>query len=305
MAPLRCTNWFMPARRVSAKKTATSPKAARRSGASARIPQCGLVMPISATEDCPAKHWDDVREILFESVDKAGFSAQMVSDADEVGVIHKRIVQNLYVNDIVVCDLSAKNPNVMFELGLRLAFDKPTVLVIDDKTSFSFDTSPIEHLRYPRDLRYASILTFKKNLTTKIKRTHEVAQQDGDYSPFLKHFGTFTVPKLSEREASPEAAAIEQLQEEFRTLRKVLLMGNAPHAAPSGGLDTRIRDAALWLHDTVRAHGHMGRENATKMLKVRLGPLYKSQLEAELAAKRAYSLWLHRLRRQEQQLAIF
>jgi len=32
----------------------------------------------------------------------------------------------------------------MFELGLRLAFDKPAIIVKDDNTSYSFDTAPIE-----------------------------------------------------------------------------------------------------------------------------------------------------------------
>lgn len=76
----------------------------------------------------------------------------------------------MYENPIVVCDVSGKNPNVMFELGIRLAFDKPTIIIKDDKTSYSFDTSPIEHLEYPRDLRYNRIEDFKSKLTDKIKR---------------------------------------------------------------------------------------------------------------------------------------
>jgi hypothetical protein len=35
---------------------------------------------------------------------------------------------------------------------MRLAFDRPTIIVKDDLTTYSFDTSPIEHLEYPRDL---------------------------------------------------------------------------------------------------------------------------------------------------------
>ena len=76
----------------------------------------------------------------------------------------KEIIQNLYENPGLVCDVSGKNPNVMFELGLRLAFDKPTIIVKDNKTSYSFDTSAIEHLEYPRDLRFSKIVEFKKTL---------------------------------------------------------------------------------------------------------------------------------------------
>ena len=110
---------------------------------------CGLVMPISAIDGCTAEHWAEVKAIIqdaLESIPAPKFLAKLVSDADDVGVIQKRIVQGVYSSDVVVCDVSCKNPNVMFELGLRLAFDKPTVIIKDDKTDYSFDTSVIEHL---------------------------------------------------------------------------------------------------------------------------------------------------------------
>ena len=64
---------------------------------------------------------------------------------------------------MVVVDVSWKNPNVMFELGLRLAFDRPTIVVKDIETDYAFDTSPIVHVLYPRSLRYQPILTSRRN----------------------------------------------------------------------------------------------------------------------------------------------
>src|SRR5262245_51569427 len=128
-------------------------------------PTCGLVMPISAIDGLPKEHWIEVLAILSDSIETAGFVPNLVRNADEVGVIQKRIIQNLYDNPIAVVDVSAKNPNVMFELGMRLAFDKPTIIVKDDKTAYSFDTAPIEHLPYPR---FAQIAEFKAKLTEKI-----------------------------------------------------------------------------------------------------------------------------------------
>jgi hypothetical protein len=81
----------------------------------------------------------------------------------------------------------------MFELGIRLTFDKPTIIIKDDKTSYSFDTSNVEHLDYPRDLRFKRIVAFQEELAKKIKATHEKAASDPQYSAFLNHFGPFTV----------------------------------------------------------------------------------------------------------------
>ncbi len=176
-------------------------------------PKCGLVMPISAIDGCSDQHWLDVRAILTAAIETAGFQASLVSYADESGIIQKTIIQNLYQNPIVVCDVSGKNPNVMFELGIRLAFDRPTIVVKDDKTAYSFDTSPIEHVPYPRDLRYAQIVKFQESLATKVKATHEKATTDPTYTTFLKNFGEFTVAKLETTEVSKDDFIIAQLAE--------------------------------------------------------------------------------------------
>lgn len=85
-----------------------------------------------------------------------------MSDSDEIGIIQKRIIQNVYNSEIVICDVSKKNPDVMFELGMRLAFDKATVIIKDDKTDYSFDTGVIEHLGYPRGLRFYKIISVQR-----------------------------------------------------------------------------------------------------------------------------------------------
>lgn len=184
---------------------------------------CGIVMPISLFDSCTEEHWRDVKLILSEAIEDAGFVPQLVSEADDVGVIQKRIIQNLYENPVVVCDVSAKNPNVMFELGMRLAFDKPTIIIKDDKTSYSFDTSPVEHLTYPRDLRFSKIVEFKEGLAEKIKGTFEKSQADPLYTTFLKNFGTFKVAELKTEIVPQDRLVLE----EVKGLRELVLSLNS------------------------------------------------------------------------------
>lgn len=173
---------------------------------------CGIVMPISSIDGCSEQHWGNVLEIISESIEQAGFEPNLVSSTDEIGVIPRTIIQNLYDNPIVVCDVSAKNSNVMFELGMRLAFDKPTVIIKDDKTTYSFDTSMIEHLEYPRDLRFNKIIEFKELLTEKIKKTCNIAKADPNYSTFLKHFHQIKASKIESKEVSESEYILEELK---------------------------------------------------------------------------------------------
>ncbi len=175
-------------------------------------PTCGIVMPISTIDNCSETHWKEVKGIITDAVEAAGFEARLVSEANDSGIIQKRIVQNLYNNDIVICDVSCKNPNVMFELGMRLAFDKPTIIIMDNMTKYSFDTAPIEHLGYPRDLSYYQILDFKKALTEKINGTVNAAKQS-DYTTFLKNFGEFQVATIENKKGSLDEVVLSRLDD--------------------------------------------------------------------------------------------
>jgi len=174
----------------------------------------GLVMPISSIDGCTADHWVDVMAILTEAVTAIpdhDFIVKLVSDSDDVGVIQKRIVQNLYNSDIVICDVSCKNPNVMFELGMRLAFDKPAIIVKDDVTKYTFDTGIIDHITYPRDLRFQKIVEFKQTLARKIVTTYEASLTDPNHSTFLKNFGEFKAVSFKETNVTPDRLMLEIL----------------------------------------------------------------------------------------------
>ncbi|WP_104657614.1 RNA helicase [Ralstonia insidiosa] len=178
--------------------------------------RCGLVMPISDIDGYPRGHWTEVKAIITDavhSVDGLQFDVDLVSSSEVAGVIQKRIVQRLYSDDIVICDVSAKNANVMFELGMRLAFDRPTVLIKDDQTPYIFDTGPLEHIEYPASLRHSQIRAFTAALAEKVKATYERSRQNADSTSYLKSFGTFEVAKIPTKYVEGQDVVIGELKE--------------------------------------------------------------------------------------------
>lgn len=215
---------------------------------------CGLVMPISQIDGCSAEHWVEVKNIVSEAIEgipEPQVNVKLVSDADDVGVIQKRIVQNIYSSDVIVCDVSGKNPNVMFELGMRLAFDKPTVIIKDDKTDYAFDTGIIEHIAYPRDLRFSKVVTFKTALAEKVLATYRAAASNPDHSTFLKNFGKFQVANLKESMVPADKMVLEmlgELQSEMARLRRTVRRND------SGSLrESKVVDAIGRIYQEIDA----------------------------------------------------
>ena len=76
--------------------------------------KCGIIMPISSHPEYPIDHWKDVLHILKDAINQTEFEPNLVSEDVAIGLIHDRIVTNIYNNEMVICDVSTKNPNVMF-----------------------------------------------------------------------------------------------------------------------------------------------------------------------------------------------
>lgn len=87
---------------------------------------CFVIMPISDPEGYRLGHFQSVFDDLFvPACEKAGYDATRADQVRETNLIHLDVLQRIVNSPMVLCDLSSRNPNVLFELGLRQAFDKP------------------------------------------------------------------------------------------------------------------------------------------------------------------------------------
>lgn len=115
------------------------------------VKKCFVMMPISKQlgyED-DENHFTKVYEQIFKpAIKKAGFEPFRVDEDKISDSIINKIFEAIQNSPMALCDLSARNPNVLYELGLRQAYDMPVVLVKDEKTSTIFDVSGINTVEY-------------------------------------------------------------------------------------------------------------------------------------------------------------
>jgi len=179
------------------------------------LPICGIIMPISAIEpNYPETHWVKVRKILERAITRAEMLPRAVWENQNNDIIHGKILKNIYENDVVVCDCSGRNPNVMLEIGMRLTTKKPTVLICDKSTSLPFDTSIISHCMYSSDLEYNETDEFIESLSKAIKTAHS-ASLDNSYVSFVENFHFETV--------TPSTVTISADQFQSQKIEDILL----------------------------------------------------------------------------------
>ena len=161
---------------------------------------CGLVMPISEIDGCSEGHWEEVKEILEEVAKDLGLNGRIVSESDSTNLIQYNIINRLYNDKTVICDVSGRNYNVMFELGLRIAFNKPVVVIFDKEGPYPFDITNIPYIDYPRNMNYHGIQKFKNNLKKSLEDS--LKEKENSFLKTYKDIKIFEAPdvKLTEKD---------------------------------------------------------------------------------------------------------
>src|SRR5262249_24104512 len=110
---------------------------------------CFVIMPIGRGKD--REKWRDIYEAVFkQSVDASGLDlrCERADDIHESGSIMKQVLMQLNSARIVLADLTTQNANVFYELGVRHALEKRSVLVGQSPDDSPFDTRQYRMLVY-------------------------------------------------------------------------------------------------------------------------------------------------------------
>jgi len=147
-----------------------------------------VAMPFSEkTDEYPSGYFDEVlKHLITPAAVNADFNARTAKKSGSE-VIQSTIVNDLDAADLVIVDLSEHNPNVLFELGMRIAFNKPVCLIRAKGTAPIFD---IDHMLRVYD--YNPCLwpsTLEKDipsLTDHIRETWNNRDQERSYLSILR-----------------------------------------------------------------------------------------------------------------------
>lgn len=136
--------------------------------------RCFVIMPISDQGDYPKGHFTKVYEQIFKpAITDAGFEPYRVDENKICDSIINKIFEAVQNCPMALCDLSNRNPNVLYELGLRQAYDKPVVLVQDEKTERIFDVSGINTVGYKSMRLYEDVIDARGKIAEAIKSTRD------------------------------------------------------------------------------------------------------------------------------------
>lgn len=178
-------------------------------------------MPFSPTPSCSGENeWTDIfNEVFVAAYKECGYQCERASLS--TGNLIKSIIVDLQKTWLAMADLTDRNANVFYELGVRHTLSKRTILVAQNIEHIPSDlqgywclvygTKPGEVAKFKRDI---------KELILKIEANPE--NSDSPISDFVEHAQVGISSYLTRENIKRVSALFTELTANINTLKEIL-----------------------------------------------------------------------------------
>jgi len=184
-------------------KAAAVPRAATR----AKKDSCFTIMPFGGWFD---KYYE---EIYQPAITDAGLEPHRADDVYRPGTVVHDIWQFTKEAKVILADLTGKNPNVLYELGLAHALAKPAIIVAESLDDIPFDLRALRVVEYDKKApEWGQILRLK--ITKSIQEVME--------SPIKAVLPAFldVEPATESKKVSRQEKEVLEIRQELDMLRR-------------------------------------------------------------------------------------
>lgn len=109
---------------------------------------CFVIGPIGDEASDTRKRSDQLLKYVIEPVaEEHGYTVDRADKLAKPGIITNQIIESIVDADLVVADLTEKNPNVFYELAIRHGLQKPFIHIVDSSEKIPFDIAGVRSIQ--------------------------------------------------------------------------------------------------------------------------------------------------------------
>jgi len=197
------------------KKTKEKPEKTKISTLQDEENICFVISPIGKTGSDEYKNFKEVLDYVIKPAAKnSGFKLKVIraDDIERAGSFIKDILQNLLDSFVVIADLTGKNPNVFYELGVRHSLSSRTILIAQSLEDIPSDLREYRTVIYDTTAKGAS--DFQTRVTKYLEEIY--AEPNRPDNPVLDRLGSI----LEQNRANLEKENLELKKQVESILKK-------------------------------------------------------------------------------------
>ena len=190
--------------------------------------KCFVIAPIGDEDSETRKRSDQVlKHVITPPLQECGYSAMRADHISEPGMITSQVIQHIVEDDLVVADLTERNPNVFYELAIRHAIREPLVQLIRRGDQMPFDVANTRTIQVDhRDLD--SVDAAKKAITKQVRAL------ETDPSPLETPISSSLALNVLQKSTNPEERSLGDVLSSISELRSSVVSLEKRLESPEG-----------------------------------------------------------------------
>jgi len=244
---------------------------------------CFVIAPIGDDESETRKRSDKMLKYVISPVaEEQGYDPIRADQISEPGLITSQVIQHVADDDLVIADLSERNPNVFYELALRHALKKPLVQLMAKGERIPFDVAGMRTIEIDiNDLD--SVESAKTALAEQIKAVEndpEAIDTPISFAFDLQQLRQSENPE--ERSLADVVSALSELRSEMNDLGRHI--SDPERLLPPGYIDYAMRNSRPHVDRELQAMVGFARDHAEKARKAKTAKERNAALEKAFIA---------------------
>ena len=203
--------------------------------------RCFIVTPIGSENDPIRRHIEGIFEAAIRHALEDKYKLIVAHKIYEPGSITKQVISEIYNAELVIANLTNRNPNVMYELAFRHSLGKPVIMIAESGTSLPSDIIMERTIFYQNDAQ--GVIELKKNL--------EKAENEIDFSksgsPIYDVLHSIdrdiNILQISQNDTQAEQEVLPYILEKLNKLEDMILSNRSSNNTHFAG----FRGRSYWI----------------------------------------------------------
>ncbi|MFQ5822154.1 MAG: DUF1566 domain-containing protein [Candidatus Heimdallarchaeota archaeon] len=207
---------------------------------------CFVIMPFS----------DERKEVYTYGIkpacQMAGFTPIRVDELTGHFNINRKIIEHIFSSDVIIAELTDKNPNVYYELGVGHTIDNKTIMIVQNTRDLPFDIRNYRCIEYMQSVE--GLRKLEEKLHESLLTIREWRKQPSNPVQDFKPPDSFipkSVVEEVQRKLNKRESEISALQQEVELLRRQLIEKGS--SAKASKIPKKFKLRYRPLHELSRA----------------------------------------------------
>lgn len=179
---------------------------------------CFIVTPIGGEHEPIRRHINGIIDAAIIPALGDNYEVEVAHRINVTGTITKQVISHIYNSDLVIANLTNRNPNVMYELAIRHCLGTPMIMIAEKDTTLPADIISERTIFYQNDAQ--GVLDLRQELEAYVEKIDYKQKTSPIYDALSDIAKTNSILELTKNNDTDENSVLHYLVQKLDQIER-------------------------------------------------------------------------------------